>query len=76
MLHLVNVIRSDRFGRRFVPSEEPAMKTFRRSLFALALALGATGCSTSAILSPDCEDPAACEYQPGTGSDYQPGSGS
>lgn len=50
------------------------MKTIRRSALIAFLALGAASCGTSSILAPDCEDPTACEYQPGSGN-YQPGSG-
>lgn len=42
------------------------MKTFRRLALVALLALGAASCGTSSILSPDCVDPAACDYQPGS----------
>jgi hypothetical protein len=48
------------------------MKTIRRSALIALLALGAASCSVSSITAPDCEDPAACEYQPGPNG-YQPG---
>lgn len=48
------------------------MKTFRRLALITLLAAGAASCGTSSILSPDCEDPAACNYQPGPNT-YQPG---
>lgn len=51
------------------------MKTIRRSALIAFLAFGAASCGTSSILAPDCEDPTACEYQPGSNS-YQPGSNS
>lgn len=51
------------------------MKTIRRSLTVLLLTVGAAACGTSSILAPDCEDPAMCDVQPGTGS-VQPGTGS
>lgn len=51
------------------------MKTIRRSAIIALLAIGAASCGTSSILAPDCEDPTACEYQPGSNS-YQPGSDS
>lgn len=48
------------------------MKTIRHlALFAL-LAIVAASCTSSPV-APDCEDPAACPYQPGTNG-YQPGS--
>ena len=48
------------------------MKTISRLALVAFLAIGAASCGTSSILSPDCEDPTACEYQPG-GNNYQPG---
>ena len=41
------------------------MKTIRRLALLSLLVLAAASCSTS-ILAPDCEDPAACWYQPGS----------
>jgi hypothetical protein len=49
------------------------MKTIRRSALIALLAFGAASCSASSITAPDCEDPAECEYQPGSNT-YQPGS--
>lgn len=49
------------------------MKTIRRSALIAFLAIGAASCGTSSLLAPDCEDPTACEYQPGS-NNYQPGS--
>lgn len=48
------------------------MKTIRRFALIALLAIGASACGTSSILSPDCEDPTACDYQPGPNT-YQPG---
>lgn len=50
------------------------MKTIRRSALIALLALGAAACSVSSITAPDCQDPAACEYNPGGGG-YNPGGG-
>lgn len=49
------------------------MKTIFRTALVAFLALGATACGSSSLLAPDCEDPTACEYQPGSNT-YQPGS--
>lgn len=48
------------------------MKTIRRTALVAFLALGAASCGASSLVAPDCEDPTACEYQPGPNS-YQPG---
>lgn len=50
------------------------MKPIRRTLTVLLLTVGAAACGTSSILAPECDDPAVCDYQPGTGN-YQPGTG-
>ena len=47
------------------------MKTIRRSALVALLALGAASCSVSNITAPDCDDPAACDYQPDPNG-YQP----
>lgn len=51
------------------------MKTIHRTALIAFLALGAASCGASSLVAPDCEDPTACEYQPGSNS-YQPGSNS
>lgn len=48
------------------------MKTIRRSALVALLALGAASCSVSNITAPDCDDPAACDYNPGPNG-YNPG---
>jgi len=50
------------------------MKTIRRSITVLLLTVGAAACGASSIVAPDCEDPADCSIQPGTGN-IQPGTG-
>jgi len=53
---------------------EDVMKTIRRSITVLLLTVGAAACGASSIVAPDCEDPADCSIQPGTGN-IQPGTG-
>jgi hypothetical protein len=48
------------------------MKTICRFALVALLAIGVASCFSSPV-APDCEDPAACPYQPGTNG-YQPGS--
>ncbi len=42
------------------------MKTIRRLALLSLLVLAVASCGTSNILAPDCTDPAACDYQPGS----------
>lgn len=42
------------------------MKTIRRFALLTLLVLGAASCGTASLLAPDCEDPGACDYQPGS----------
>lgn len=56
-----------------VPNTRNLMKTIRRSALIALLALGAASCgASSSVTAPDCENPAACSYQPGPNG-YQPG---
>ncbi len=41
------------------------MKKIRCFALCAFLAIGAASCSSSPV-APDCEDPATCEYQPGS----------
>ena len=41
------------------------MKTIRRLALLSLLVLAAASCSSS-VLAPECDDPAACDYQPGS----------
>lgn len=47
-------------------SKDHPMKTIRRFALLTLLALGAASCGTASLLAPDCDDPAACDYQPGS----------
>jgi hypothetical protein len=42
------------------------MKTIRRLALLSLLVLVAASCASADLLAPDCEDPAACDYQPGS----------
>ena len=74
IFHIRKSLSSHRAAFSTSPIGESVMKTIRRSLTVLLLTVGAAACGASSITAPDCEDPAGCWVQPGTGN-VQPGTG-